>query len=59
MSPLNCVPFFEKALYMNKEHYSSFWTFEIASLPNVTGHYLRKYGIWLIADDSTSFPMQT
>ena len=26
------------------EHYSSFCTFEIASLPNVLGHYLRKYG---------------
>ena len=28
------------------EHYSNFWTFEIASLPNVPGHYLRKYGIY-------------
>ena len=27
------------------EHYSNFWTFEIASLPNFPGHYLRKYGI--------------
>ena len=26
------------------EHYSNVWTFEIASLPNVPGHYLRKYG---------------
>ena len=26
------------------EHCSNFWTFEIASLPNVHGHYLRKYG---------------
>ena len=25
------------------EHYSNFWTFEIASLPNVPGHSLRKY----------------
>ena len=29
------------------EHYSNFWTFEIASLPNVAGHYLRKYGIYI------------
>ena len=27
------------------EHYSNFCTFEIASLVNVPGHYLRKYGI--------------
>ena len=26
------------------EHYSNFCTFEIASLPNVPGLYLRKYG---------------
>ena len=26
------------------EHYSNFCTFEIASLVNVPGHYLRKYG---------------
>ena len=25
-------------------HYSNFCTFEIASLVNVLGHYLRKYG---------------
>ena len=37
MSPLNSVPFFEKA---------SFGTFEISSLLNVPGHYLRKYGIY-------------
>ena len=44
MSPLNSVPFFEKAWYMKKEHYSNFCTFEIASLVNVPRHYLRKYG---------------
>ena len=38
-------PFFEKAWYINKEHYSIFFTFEIATLLNVPGHYLRKYGI--------------
>ena len=27
------------------EHYPNFCTFEIASLVNVPGHYLRKYGI--------------
>ena len=42
--PLNSAPFFEKALYIKKEHYSNFWTFEIASLANVPRHYLRKYG---------------
>ena len=26
------------------EHYSNFCTFEITSLLNVPGHYLRKYG---------------
>ena len=30
---------------MKKEHHPNFWTFEITSLPNVPGHYLRKYGI--------------
>ena len=29
---------------MKKEHYSNFCTFEIASLLNVLGNYLRKYG---------------
>ena len=46
--PLNSVPFFEKAKYVKMEHYSNFWTFEIASLPNVPGHYLRKYGTSLM-----------
>ena len=32
------------------EHYSNFWTFEIASLPNVPGHYLRKYGILFLSN---------
>ena len=36
--PLNSVPFFEEAQYVKKECYSSFLTFEIASLPNVPGH---------------------
>ena len=40
MSPL----FFEKAYYIKKEHYSNFCTFATASLPNVPGLYLRKYG---------------
>ena len=43
--PMNSVPFFEKAQYIKKEHYSKFVTFENASLLNVPGHYLRKYGI--------------
>ena len=47
MSPLNNVAFFEKGEYIKKEHYSSFCTFEIASLLNVLGHYLRKYGMWI------------
>ena len=36
-------------MYIKKEHYSKFCTFEIASLDNVPGHYFRKYGIlpWL------------
>ena len=42
--PLNKVLFFEKFYYIKKEHYSSFCTFEIASLANVLGHYLWKYG---------------
>jgi hypothetical protein len=46
MSPLNSVPFFEKALYIKKKLYSNFCTFEIASLVNVPDHYLRKYGVW-------------
>ena len=31
------------------EHYSNFWTFEIAILPNVLGHYLRKYGMYIFS----------
>ena len=31
---------------IKKEHYSNFYTFENASLVNVPGHYLRKYGIY-------------
>ena len=27
------------------EHYSNFWTFEIASLRNVPEHCIRKYGM--------------
>ena len=48
MSPLEQCPFFEKAQYIKKEHYSNFWTFEIASFPNVPGYYLRKYGTQLV-----------
>jgi hypothetical protein len=33
-------------MYIKKEHYSNFCTFEIASLVNVPGHYLRKYGTY-------------
>ena len=32
------------SMYTKKEHYSDFGTFEITSLVNVPGHYLRKYG---------------
>ena len=45
---LNSVPFLEKAYYIKKEHYSNFCTFEIASLVNVPGHYLRKYGTYAV-----------
>ena len=39
-------PFLKKLnTYIKKEHYSNVCTFEIASLVNVTGYYLRKYGI--------------
>ena len=48
MPPLNSVPFFEKAYYIKKKYYSNFCTFEIASLVNFPGHYLRKYGILLL-----------
>ena len=44
---MNNVPFFEEVYYIKKELYSNFWTFEIASLVNVSGHYLRKYGIFI------------
>ena len=41
-------PFLKKLnTYIKKEHYSNFCTFEITSLVNVPGHYLRKYGIWV------------
>ena len=40
------------------EHYSNFYTFEIASLLNVPGYYLRKYGslfvLWLVIVLETS-----
>ena len=32
---------------ITKEHYSNFGSFEIATLLNVPGQYLRKYGIWI------------
>ena len=35
----------KKVNTLKKERYSNFCTFEIASLPNVPRHYLRKYGI--------------
>ena len=39
------VSFLKKLrMYIKKENYSYFCTFEIASLVNVPGHYLRKYG---------------
>ena len=41
---MNNVPLFEKVWHTKKEHYSNFCTFEIVSLLNVLGHYLRKYG---------------
>ena len=44
--PLNSVPFFEKAQYIKKEHFSNFCIFEIASLVNVPGRYLEKYGMY-------------
>ena len=50
--PLNSVPFFEKAWYIKKEHYSNFCTFEIASLVNVTdiiqGNTVFSYSFSLI-----------
>ena len=45
--PLNSVPFFEKVYYVKKEHYSNICSFEMTSLANVLGHYLRKYGTYL------------
>ena len=44
------VPFFEKAQYIKKEHYSNFCTFEIASLVNGPEHYLWKYGMLIVND---------
>ena len=39
-------PFLKKlSTYIRKEHYSNFGTFEIVSLVNVPGQYLRKYGM--------------
>ena len=38
--------------------YSNFGTFEIASLPNVLGHYLRKYGIHSEITNKKSIMMQ-
>ena len=57
MSPLNSVPIFEKAQYIKKEHFSNFWTFEIASLPYVPGHYLRKYGMHIKIKSCISFSL--
>ena len=43
--PYIVSPFLKKlSTYIKKEHYSNFLKFEIAGLPNVPGHYLRKYG---------------
>ena len=45
------VPFFLINLvctYIAKGQYSNYCTFEIASLVNVPGHYLRKYSIWVL-----------
>ena len=45
VAPLIVSLFLKKlSMYIKKEHYSNFCTFEIASLVNVPGHYLRKYG---------------
>ena len=41
------------------EHYSNFWTFEIPSLPNAPGHYLRKYGIFFKAAQILKFEWTT
>ena len=38
-----------KNLSTKKEHYSNVCTFEIASLVNVPGHYLRKCGMYNMA----------
>ena len=43
---MNSVPFLKKGWFIKKEHYSNFCTFEIVSLVNVPGHYLRKYGTY-------------
>ena len=48
------IPYFKEVVIMatvcdyvppKKEHYSNFYTFEIATFLNVPGHYSRKYGI--------------
>ena len=44
MSHLNSVPL-KKKYYVKKEHHSNFCTFEVGSIVNVPGQYLRKYGI--------------
>ena len=42
-------PFLKKLITdIKKEHYSNFGTFENASLLNVPGHYLRKYGTYFV-----------
>ena len=43
---MNSDLFWKSFKYIKKEHYSKFCTFEIASLLNVFGHYLSKYGMW-------------
>ena len=42
-------PFLKKLRTLKKEHYSNFCNFEIDSLVNVPGHYLRKYGMYIRA----------
>ena len=43
-APPEKCPLFGKSLVHKKGTFSNFWTFEIASLPNVPGHYSGKYG---------------
>ena len=40
---------------MKKEHYSNFCTFEINSLVNVPGRYLRKYGTQVTSNINGDF----